>query len=352
MTEPTNADRAAQAAQALEAFAAAEGPARLSAADAMAELVTGLVHYADRHGINFGQVLAASSDAYTLQRRAEEHPYSVGQEVRLRDAAVLSPSLATLPTRGVVAALYPGGHGPQAYAIRFPGEVNAMPFTGSEIEPAPPFQPVRTRQGIVRSLAEAEDVLISTAARIRVYQLRKARPAGPDTGDLRLLATALGETCDLAPEDMLRQVEIRVTARVQEDLASLAASDLGREHARTGIAPFERERETTERLTGALRERGLTIPSDPAFQRVMLFEYHSAFDYASGKLPRNRLNGTTPAVSTPQLADRDFPRHFGESLAALPRATDPAAGRSPAQHARRHSPSRTTGAPVRRGIAE
>ncbi len=352
MTEPANADRAAHAAQALEAFTTVDGRTWLSAADAMAELVTGLVHYADRHGIHFGQVLAASSDAYTVQRGGEEHPHRVGQEVQLRDAAVLSPSLATLPTRGVVAALYPGGHGPQAYAIRFPGEVNAMPFTGSEIELAPPFQPVRTRQGLVRSLAEAEDVLISTAARIRMYYLRKARPAGPDIRDRRLLATALGEMCNLAPEDMLRQVEIRVTARVQEDLASRAASDLGREHARTGIAPFETERETTECLTGALREQGLTIPPDRALQQIMLFEYHSAFDHASRQLPGSRLNGTTPAVSAPQLADRDFPPHLVESLAALPRATDPAAGRSPAQHARRQSPSRTTGAPLRRGIAE
>ena len=43
-----------------------------------------------------------------------------------------------------------------------------MPFTGPEIEPAPPFQPVRTGQGTVASLAEAEKVLISTAARIQI----------------------------------------------------------------------------------------------------------------------------------------------------------------------------------------
>lgn len=342
MTEPANADRAAHAAQALEAFTAADGPARFSTADTMTELVTGLVHYADRHGINFGQVLAASSEAYTRQRGAEEHPYRVGQEVRLREGVVLSPSLATLPTRGMVVALYPGRQGPQNYAIRFPGEVNAMPFTGSEIEPAPPFQPVRTRQGIVRSLAEAEDVLISTAARIRISQLTKARPAGPDTRDRRLLATALGEMCNLSPDDMLRQVEIRVTAKVQENLASRAASDLGREHARTGIAPIDAEPEPTARLTGALRERGLTIPPDPAFQLAMLFEYRNAFDHASEHLPGSRLSGTKPAVSAPQLAERDFPQRAGESLPALPRATAPATGRSPVQHARRESRSRTT----------
>jgi hypothetical protein len=82
--------------------------------------------------------------------------------------------------------------GAQTHGIRFLGEVTAMPFGGSEIGPALPFQSVRTR----RSLAEAEEALISM-------------------------------------------------------------------------------------VTDGLRERGLTIPADLAFQRVMLFEYRSAFDYAT-----------------------------------------------------------------------
>jgi len=76
-------------------------------------------------------------------------------------------------------ALYPSAERTQQYAIRFPGEVNAMPFISSEIEPAPPFQPVRTRQGTVASLAEAEEVLISTAARIQISHLHQTRPPEP-----------------------------------------------------------------------------------------------------------------------------------------------------------------------------
>ena len=107
-----------------------------NAAEAISGLITALCHYADRHGIPFEQVLAASSNAYLSQRTSEEHPYNVGDEVRLRDGVVLSPSLASLPRLGVVAALHLSAERTQKYAVRFPGEVHAMLFTAAEIEPA------------------------------------------------------------------------------------------------------------------------------------------------------------------------------------------------------------------------
>jgi len=109
-----------------------------------------------------------------------------------------------------------------------------MPFISSEIEPAPPFEPVRTRQGTVASLAEAEEALITTAARIQISHLHKTRPARADVKDRQLLASVLGQACGLTPEEMLRQAGIQVTATVQRELAMQAAADLGREHARTG----------------------------------------------------------------------------------------------------------------------
>src|SRR5580704_3883641 len=124
---------------------------RASTGDVVTGLLTCLRQYADRHGIDFGDALTASSRAWTAQRGDEEHVYHMGQEVQLRDGVVLSPSLASLPARGVVVAVYPGGLSLPTYAVRFPGEVNTMPFTGPEIEPAPPFPPVRTTQGTVAS---------------------------------------------------------------------------------------------------------------------------------------------------------------------------------------------------------
>jgi hypothetical protein len=341
MTGPANADRAAWAAHAIEAFqSAADHNRGLDTTEAIGSLITALCHYADRHGISFAKILTASSDAYLSQRASEQHAYQVGDEVRIRDGAVLAPSLASLPRLGIVAALYPSAERTQEYAIRFPGEVNAMPFTGSEIEPAPPFQPVRTRQGTVASLAEAEEVLISTAARIQISHLHKTRPARADIKDRQLLAAVLGQACSLTPEEMLRQTKIQVTATVQRELAMQAAADLGREHARTGTRPFETELETAARLADVLREKGCAPPGDNPSPQELLWEYRFAFGYEKAEMPRPgppRLQ--RDAASPAELAGRNFPAPAGRPLNApaesrlavttshRPRALDQAHGR-------------------------
>jgi hypothetical protein len=309
VTGPGNADRAAWAAQAIEAFQSAAGHhGGLDTAAAIGSLITALCHYADRRGISFGEILSASSEAYLSQRASEQHAYKPGDEVRIRDGAVLAPSLATLPRLGIVAALYPYAGRTQQYAIRFPGEINAMPFTGPEIEPAPPFRPVRTGQGTVGSLAEAEAVLISTAARIQISHLHETRPARADIRDRHLLASALGQACGLTPEEMLRQAEIQVTATVRRELAMQAAADLGREHARTGTPPFETEPETAARLADVLREKGCVLPGDDPSPRELLWEYRFAFGHEKTGLPRPGLSSSQRNTASPaELAERSFP---------------------------------------------
>jgi hypothetical protein len=322
MTGPGNADRAAWAAQAIEAFQSAAGHhGGPDTAEVIGSLITALCHYADRSGISFGTILAASSEAYLSQRASEQHAYKPGDEVRIRDGAVLAPSLATLPRLGTVTALYPGAdrtqQQQQQYAIRFPGEVNAMPFTGPEIEPAPPFQPVRTGQGTVASLAAAEEVLISTAARIQISHLGKTRPARADVKDRHLLASVLGQACGLSPEEMLRQAEIQVTATVQRELAMQAAADLGREHARAGARPFETELETAARLAGVLREKGCALPGDDPTARELLREYRFAFGHEKTGLPRPGPSRSQRGAASPaELAGRGFPAPAGRPLSA------------------------------------
>ena len=316
MTGPANADRAAWAAQAIEAFqSAADHNRGLDTAEAIGGLITALCHYADRRGISFGTILTISSDVYLSQRASEQHPYKVGDEVRIRDGAVLAPSLATLPRLGIVAALYPSAERTQQYAIRFPGEPNAMPFTGPEIEPAEPFQPVRTRQGTVASLAEAEEALITTAARIQISHLRKNRPARADIKDRELLASVLGQACDLTPQEMLRQAGIKVTAAVQRELAMQAAADLGREHARTGARPFETELETAARLADVLREKGCALPRDDPSSHELLWEYRFAFGYEKTGLHQPRPSRSQRDTASPaELAGRNFPDPAGRPL--------------------------------------
>ncbi|MGH3408559.1 MAG: hypothetical protein ACRDRJ_39600 [Streptosporangiaceae bacterium] len=340
MTGPGNAGRAAWAAQAIEAFQSAAGQhGGPDTAEAIGSLITALCHYADRRGISFGTILTASSDAYLSQRASEQHAYKAGDEVRIRDGAVLSPSLASLPRLGIVTALYPSAERTQQYAIRFPGEVNAMPFTGPEIEPAPPFQPVRTRQGTVTSLAAAEEALISTAARIRISLLARKRPVTADVKDRQMLAAALGQTCSLTPREMLRQVEIQVTARVHRELRVQAAADLGREHARTGARPSGTELDAAARLPGIVRGKGRALGGDDPSLREPLGEYRLASGYEKAE-PRLSPPSSSPgnAASPAQQAGQDFPKRAGLPLndtagdrpaarTPLPRSVSQARGR-------------------------
>ena len=342
MTGPGNADRAAWAAQAIGAFQSAAGHhSGPDTAEAIGSLITALCHYADRRGISFGTILTASSDAYLSQRASEQHAYKVGDEVRIRDGAVLSPSLASLPRLGIVTALYPSADRTQQYAIRFPGEMNAMPFTGPEIEPAPPFQPVRTRQGTVASLATAEEALISTAARIRISLLRKKRPVTADVKDRQMLAAALGQTCSLTPREMLRQVEIQVTARVHRELTVQAAADLGREHARTGTRPSGTELDAAARLPGILRGKGWALRGDDPSPRELPWEYRFAFDYEKAEPRRSPLSSSPGNAASPAgLAGQDFPEHAGpppnDTAGDRPAARTPPPRSVSQVHRRRH----------------
>jgi hypothetical protein len=292
MTGPGNAERAAWADRAIEAFQSAAGHhGGPDIAEVIGSLITALCHYADRRGISFGTILTASSEAYLSQRASEQHAYKPGDEVRIRDGAVLAPSLASLPRLGIVAALYPSADRTQQYAIRFPGELNAMPFTGSEIEPAPPFQLVRTRQG--------------------------TRPARADVKDRHLLASVLGRACDLTPEEMLRQAEIKVTATVRRELAMQAAADLGREHARTGTPPFETELETAARLADVLREKGCRPTGDDPTARELLWEYRFAFGREkAGPLRPGPSRSQRNTASPTELPGWDFPAPVGRPTSA------------------------------------
>lgn len=237
MTGPSNADQARHADQAMRTFLLANGRTGLNPREAITALLISLRHYADRLGTDFDGALSTSSSGYDRQRQ-QEHSYTAGQEVRLRTRRVLPPSLASLPARGVVEALYPGGSGTQMYAIRFPGEVSAMPFTGDEIEPAPAFPLLRTSGGIVvTSLVQAEELLTEAVRRIREQQMRSLPPSRADISDRHTLSALLDEICDLAPGDILTQFEHQVAARTGGFRAMAAAGEPGRRHVSAGIQP-------------------------------------------------------------------------------------------------------------------
>jgi len=196
-----------------------------------------------------------------------------------------------------------------------------MPFISSEIEPAPPFQPVRTRQGTVASLAEAEEVLISTAARIQISHLHKTRPARADIKDRQLLASVLGQACSLTPEEMLRQAEIQVTTTVQRtgDAGGSGPGLRARAHRHP---PFETELETAARLADVLREKGCAVPGDHPSPRELLWNTASHSGYEKAGVPRpGPSRSQKDAASPAELAGRNFPAPAARPLSARRKAS-------------------------------
>jgi hypothetical protein len=316
MTEPSNADQARHADAAMRSFLLADGRTALNPREAITALITSLRHYADRLGTDFGDALSTSSTDYARQREHEEDAYAIGQEIRLRTRAVLTPSLASLPARGVVDALYPGGSGTQMYAIRFPGETSAMPFTADEIEPAPTFPQLRISRGVtVTSLVQAEDLLTAAITRIRQQQIRNRRPSLPDISDRRALSVVLDEICDLSPGDTLTQFEHQA-ATTDGFRAMAAASELGRRHGNAGIEPvggLNQPGNGYAHLMSMLGPAGRAADRDRAHQVAIVTAYRDAYVEAWTSLAPSKPAG--PADRPARLAARDFPGSPGEPAA-------------------------------------
>jgi hypothetical protein len=329
MTGPSNADHARHADEAMRTFLLADGRTGLNPSEAITALLTSLRHYADRLGTDFSDALSTSSTDYASQREHEEPAYAIGQEIRLRTRAVLTPSLASLPARGVVEALYPGGSGTQMYAIRFPCETSAMPFTADEIEPAPGFPPVRTSRGVtVASLVQAESLLTEIIARIRNQQIRVRPPSPADTSDRHALSAVLDEICDLSPGDTLTHFEHQA-ASTDGFQALATASELGRRHGAAGIHPYGSADRPDADLAGVLGQPPPSADSKHARQAAIAAAYRDAYDAA------RTWQAASPAPARPagppaRLAARDFPGSPGEPAApgiARAAASNPRAAR-------------------------
>ena len=162
------------------------------------QLITDLWHHADRQHIDIGSAMTAAHQAYAGQRLAAEGPFQTGLHPGQHPATVLTPSPA-----------------------------------------APPPGLIATHQGIITSPADAEWLLVRTAARID-YQARHAPafPYEPDEDDLLALSRALGGTCGQSAEQVIIQLTPRIETRIADiEQGPDTAAELGREHGHAGIEP-------------------------------------------------------------------------------------------------------------------
>jgi hypothetical protein len=175
--------------------------------DHLADLIAGLHHYADARGIDFQTAIAAGLAAYGRQRASEDNPYWIGDEVHLHRR-----SDDQAASRGIIVSIFPERDGTPTYHVRFLGQADTTPLQGTEIEPAASFPVVTTNQGTATSLADAERLLVETAARIRSCELREITPHDADIADRTAIAAAVGTVCDLHALQILRLLEPQVAA--------------------------------------------------------------------------------------------------------------------------------------------
>jgi hypothetical protein len=279
-----------QALSSLHGYASRNGLGFESAvASLMAQLIADLRHYADHQGTDFGQALTAGLRAHALRRLRAEGPFQTGQE---------------------------------------PGQLQAPAFP---LPAGASFPPAATNQGVVVSPADAEWLLIRTAARNQ-ERWQNGLPADRrDTDDERVLTEALAAASGQAPEKIFTGLAPQIAARVMQiEDGPAAAARLGREHGRASTPPccdLDAGGDAAG-LLHALGETEWTTNATRPYRASLVTAYAEAYQQAAVHGPPA---GHSPALS----AARDFPRQGTPDA----QATAPGPGR----------PARTKGYRPRHG---
>jgi hypothetical protein len=263
------------------------------------QLITDLRHYADRQHLDFGTAMTAADQAYARQRLVAEGPFQTGLDL----GQLPAPALASSP---------------------------AAPASGL----------IATRQGTVTSFADAEWLLVRTAARID-YQARHAPASScePDEDDLLALSRALGGMCGQSAEQIVRQLTPQIEARIAEiERGPDTAAELGREHGQAGTEPYC-DLDIDGDATALMHALGETEPMTDAsypHRLNLVTAYAQAYLQASTEDP-------AADASPARIAAQSFPCHPGRpATPAGPTTPDPAAPRAQARSDSRprHGPTR------------
>jgi hypothetical protein len=230
-------------------------------ASLMAQLIADLRHYADHRGIDFQQALTTGLRAHALRRLRAEGPFQTGQE---------------------------------------PGQVHAPAFP---LPVAATFQPTATYQGVVVSHADAEWLLIRTAARNQDRQHNGLPADRRDADDERALTEALATARGQTAEEIFTGLAPQIRARVMQiEDGPAAAAQLGREHGRAGTPPYcdlDFDGDATA-LLHALGETEWMTSTNHPYRVSLVTAYADAYRQAAGNAPA--------AGSPARIASRDFPR--------------------------------------------
>lgn len=184
----------------------------------LSDLLADLMHYSDQNSLDFDKALDTARRTFTAEQTAAGK-YTLDSLVQLTGSAAEEAEQVDLATRGVVTGLDVSDDGPTAYYVRCPGERGAYRFTGDELEPASPFPPTRTHQGLVENPSAAEEALVDAFGRINAARHAHAPAQPDDIQDCRHLLTALSAWSGLPQERLAELIQAK---------SSAPAADLGK----------------------------------------------------------------------------------------------------------------------------
>ncbi|MEV5830456.1 hypothetical protein AB0L25_33310 [Spirillospora sp. NPDC052242] len=189
------------------------------ARDLLGDLLVDLMHYAERRGLDFGDILGESRGYF----RAEQQPadtYTIGSTVELEGPAAEEAVLLGRPTRGTITGLFVPEHGLTEYYVHFIGDNSDRRVIGADLDPAPGFPATSTAEGVIANPLRAEEVLVEVTTRIGLADVSGVAPNPDDLRDHRALLRAFVSWTDMDR----RSVTDLLLNRVAERLPSPGAA--------------------------------------------------------------------------------------------------------------------------------
>ncbi|QKG20094.1 hypothetical protein [Actinomadura verrucosospora] len=188
------------------------------ARELLSELLVDLMHYAERRGLEFNDIVAQAQAYYEIER-GNPNGFAIGSSVQLEGPAAHEAVLLGQPTRGSITGVYVSPQNQTEYYVHFLGQTTNQAVLPADLEPAPPFPATSTNQGVVHDPLKAEQLLVETATRIALADVHGRQPAPDDLHDHRTLVDALTTWNDMHE----RNVTDLLLSRVAEHLGTAEA---------------------------------------------------------------------------------------------------------------------------------
>ncbi|NDU73844.1 hypothetical protein GWI34_14525 [Actinomadura sp. DSM 109109] len=193
------------------------------ARELLGDLLIDLMHYAQRRGLEFNDILAQAHGHY-LSETDSPDVYAIGSTVELQGPEAGEATLLGRPTRGGVTGIYVPHSGPTEYYVHFLGEPDSRTVLAADLKEAAPFPTVTTTKGVIDDPLMAEEAIVGAMTRIGRADLTGVPPHQDDLNDHQVLLDALMVWNGMDTRDVTDLLLARVEQRLNASQAGASAA--------------------------------------------------------------------------------------------------------------------------------